>query len=58
MTANVLVHLKNVDPEKLAVYRERAGDALSTHGGAAVAGGPAAEALEGAPEGLYVLLRY
>ncbi|MEM8754232.1 MAG: DUF1330 domain-containing protein, partial [Pseudomonadota bacterium] len=42
----------------LAVYRERAGDALSAHGGAAVAGGPAAEALEGAPEGLYVLLRF
>lgn len=56
MTAYAIVQLKDIDPDKLAAYRAEAGAALARHGGEVVAGGPAAQALEGEADGVFALL--
>lgn len=48
MTAQIIAMINITDAESLAQYREKAGDALSKHGGKVIAGGPKPESLEAA----------
>ncbi|MCV3271706.1 DUF1330 domain-containing protein [Roseobacter sinensis] len=47
MPAYAFVTLDITDPEKLAAYRERAGDALAKHGGKVLQASPEPTVLEG-----------
>ena len=58
MPAYAVVHLTDINPEKLAAYRAEAGAALKQHGGAVLAGGPGAEALEGEAAGMFAVLTF